>query len=272
MARLGWVDATRKISEKIENLFFFFKVTSVKAWNDYFIDQQLKSAFRISLAGTSDPYAISAWLRRGEILAAEMETKQPYSEATLKEKIPLMLALVEEQPEDFAAKLRDLCSEAGVKIIYMHHIPHAPVNGCIRWIDDVPCVQLTDKQKRNDVFWFSFFHELGHILLHGKKDVFLEDTRYSSMMQEKEYEADCFASEKLLSSKLEEALIRELSTHKPTVAYLEAKAREYRTHPAILVGRLQHKGLLRQDSSLNGLKVTISVDGSDITTPVYDRK
>lgn len=197
MAKLGWVPATRNISEKAVFLLAFFKITTPNAWENLFLNQALKSEFRLSLSGTKDPHSISAWLRRGEILAEKMETKNVYSAELLKRIIPQMVKLAHSQPGDFAVQLSELCSEVGVKLIYISHIPHAPVNGCARWIDDVPCIQMTDRQKRNDVFWFSFFHEIGHVLLHGKKDVFLEDKEYLNLQKEKEMEADRFASEVL---------------------------------------------------------------------------
>lgn len=55
------------------------------------------------------------------------------------------------------------------------------------WLDDTPFIQLTGRFKRNDVFWFTFFHEAGHILLHGKKDVFLENIEYADKINEKDY-------------------------------------------------------------------------------------
>jgi HTH-type transcriptional regulator / antitoxin HigA len=33
---------------------------------------------------------------------------------------------------------------------------------------------LSFRYKTNDHFWFSLFHELAHLLLHGKKSLFLE--------------------------------------------------------------------------------------------------
>ena len=238
MANLGWIEKTRIMSEKIMNLLSFFRITSVKAWEDYFINQALKSAFRISLSGAKDPYAISAWLRQGEIQAAECKTKNLYSETALKGIMPKLLLLVKDQPEDFALQLRDLCSEAGVKILYTAHIPNAPINGCTRWIDNVPCIQMTDKQKRNDVFWFSFFHEVGHILLHGKKDVFLEDVEHRGALKQKEEEADRFAAEQLLSHNAENEIVRELDGARPTNQFIVDQANRYKTHPAIIVGRL----------------------------------
>lgn len=259
MANLGWVEKTRILSEKIMNLLSFFRITSVKAWEDYFMNQALKSAFKISLSSTKDPYAISAWLRQGEIQAAEGKTKNPYSEAALKGIMPKIFSFVKDQPDDFALQLSNLCSEAGVKILYTAHIPHAPINGCTRWIDNVPCIQMTDKQKRNDVFWFSFFHEIGHILLHGKKDVFLEDAEHRETLKQKEEEADRFAAEQLLSQNAENEIVRELDGAQPTKQFIVDQANRYQTHPAIIVGRLQHNGIIRQDSALNSFKVPVNL-------------
>lgn len=260
MAKLGWVPAVRNISEKAENLLAFFRITTVSAWENLFLNQALKSEFRLSLSSTKNPHSISAWLRQGEIMAESIKTKNAYSAELLKERIPQMLNLVQSQPNDFAVQLSELCSEAGVKLIYISHIPHAPVNGCARWIDNSPCIQMTDRQKRNDVFWFSFFHEIGHILLHGKKDVFLEDKEYLDLQKEKEMEADRYASEVLLNKTKEEHLVIDVFGKQMTVDLMIRLARKYQTHPAIIVGRLQHLGFLPQNTGLNSLKVSVCFD------------
>ncbi len=234
---------------------YFCRITSVKAWEDYFIKEELKSTFRKSLKSTSDPYAISAWLRQGEIMASESKTENIYSHSLLKKSLPQFLQLVEEQPSDFSQRLQTLCSATGVKLIYIPHITHAPVNGCTRWIGDTPCIQLTDKQKRNDVFWFSLFHEIGHIQLHGKKDVFLD----SSTNSEKEQEADRFASDTLLSKSAEQEIINELANKQPTRQFITEKARQYKTHPAIIIGRLQHCKILPQNSIFNDMIVSVNL-------------
>ena len=257
MARLGWVPATRNKSEKVTHLLSFFRITTANAWENLFLKQALKSEFRLSLSGTKDPHSISAWLRQGEILAEKMKTTNTYSAEALKEMIPQMLRLVQSQPDDFAVQLSELCSNAGVKLIYISHIPNAPVNGCARWINDTPCIKMTNRQKRNDVFWFSFFHEIGHILLHGKKDVFLEDKEYLNLQKEKEMEADCFASELLLNKKKEQDLIIDVYGKPMTTDLMIQLAKKYQTHPAIIVGRLQHLRKLPQNSLLNSIKVPV---------------
>ena len=200
MMELGWIPTVHTVEEKVKALLAFFQVSTDKAWEDYYLNRQLKVAFRISLSNIKEPYAISAWLRQGEIQAAEMATTE-FSEKILRETIPAMKSLCAEHPADFAIKLQELCARAGIKLIYTPCLPKASINGSTRWINDVPCIQMAERHKRNDIFWFTFFHELGHILLHGKKDIFLENIEYADKQKEKEEAADGFSSRILLSQK-----------------------------------------------------------------------
>lgn len=237
MVKLGWVEATRTIEERVKSLFSFFQINSVKAWEDYYCNQQLKIAFRISLSGTKNPFAISAWLRQGE-LQASMRHASKYSEQKLRAAFPEMKSLLREQPHDFAGKLQKVCEEAGVKLLYTPCLPKAPINGSTRWLSDTPCIQLTGRYKRNDIFWFTFFHEVGHLLLHGKKDVFLEDIDYEGKETEKEREADAFASKILLSESEENEIIENGDFSIQAICHY---AEKFDTHPGIIVGRLQHR-------------------------------
>ena len=97
MAELGWVPDAMTVEDKVKNLFSFFSISSVKAWEDYYLHQKLKVAFRLSLAGSKDPYSVSAWLREGALLAKKMETVVEYDEALLKKSLPEMLKLAARQ-------------------------------------------------------------------------------------------------------------------------------------------------------------------------------
>lgn len=192
MTKYGWIPPKTTIQEKTATLLSFFGFANHKAWEDYYFNQQLKVAFRISLASTSQPYAISAWLRMGELQAAKL-TVRPYSEKAFKASLPGIRALMADQPSDFFERLQGLCAAAGVKLVRTPCLPKAPMEGSVRWLNETPLIQLTDKYKRNDIFWFTFFHEAGHILKHGKKDVFLEEVEYRDKDMNKEKEADEFA-------------------------------------------------------------------------------
>lgn len=237
MQKLDWIPKAKTDEDKVKTMHSFFQVSSRTGWGDYYLNKQLKVAFRISLSSTKDPYAVSAWLREGENQASELNVSK-YSEAEFKKSLPRMKELSKEQPADFSDKLQEICMECGIKLIFTPCIPHVPINGSTRWIGDNPCIQMSDRFKRNDIFWFSFFHEVGHILLHGKKDIFLESIEYDDKQMAKEEEANEFASKLLLSPKEENEIIKKGDFSKKSICFYADK---FNTHPAIILGRLQHE-------------------------------
>ena len=81
-----------------------------------------------------------------------------------------MRELTKKEPELYSKKLIELCAECGVVLIYTHALKNTHVNGATRWIrPDKALVQLSLLYSYADIFWFTFFHELGHILKHKKK-------------------------------------------------------------------------------------------------------
>ena len=240
MVKCGWIGVQTKVEQKVEALFNFFGVSSPAAWKDYFFNQQLKVAFRISLAHTKEPYAISAWIRQGEIQASKLNCGT-YSEAQFKKALKDIKTIMANQPDDFFEQLQKMCLACGVKVVYTPCIKKAPLSGATRWIDDNPLIQLSGRYKVNDRFWFTFFHEAGHILLHGKKDIFLEDIEYSEADLKKEAEANDFAVEWTFSNEEE----KEVFNSKPlTIESIEGFAKKINTHPAMIIGRFHKKELL----------------------------
>ena len=132
-------------------------------------------------------------------------------------------------------------AKCGIKLIFTECLPKAPISGATRWIQNVPCIQLSGRYKTQDRFWFNFFHEIGHILLHGKKEIFLEDIEYSTYQKEKEDEADKFASETLLDSKQEREIMN--TSHLSRQAILDY-SKKFGTAPSIIIGRLQHNSVI----------------------------
>jgi len=240
MENLEWIKKCTTAQEKTAELLRFFGFADHQAWEEYYFNQQLRVAFRISLAQTQGAYAISAWLRQGE-LQAEKLSVQPFAKKKLEEALVNIKTLMVKQPEGFFVKLQNICAEAGVKVVHTTCLPKAPMNGATRWINDAPLIQLSGRHKRNDIFWFTVFHEIAHILLHGKKDIFLEEIDYVGKEAEKEAEADRFAADCLLSEAEEQEILddKPLSTSK-----IRSFAEKFHTHPACIIGRLQHKKLI----------------------------
>ena len=236
MIRLGWLEKSSTKQEMVAQLLSFFGVATPNAWENYYYNQQLKVAFHISLKHTREPLAISTWLRKGE-LSAQQIPGVPYLEKAFRESLWDVRSLMAIHPADFFEKLQKICLTSGVKVIYTPFLSKAPINGATRRINDSPVIQVTGRGKRNDKFWFSFFHEAGHILLHGKKDIFLEQIDYPDKDEEKEKEADEFAVKWTFSVE-EEAAFKEKKpiSEQDLIDY----ARRINTHPALIIGRLQY--------------------------------
>ncbi|MEP7197459.1 MAG: HigA family addiction module antitoxin [Saprospiraceae bacterium] len=240
MIKKEWLPQAATIQEKTMAMLAFFGFSNHSAWEDYYFKQQLKVAFRISLANTNEPYAISAWLRKGELQATELQAKD-YSEKNFKEALPELKTVMAKHPANFYNQLQGICLEAGVKVVHTPSLPKAPICGSTRWLNDTPLIQLTGRYKRNDSFWFTFFHEVGHILLHGKKDIFLEKVEYSDKDKVKEAEADEFAVKWTLTEKEENEILEVDQLNDEDIRKFASR---FNTHPAIIIGRLQYKKVM----------------------------
>lgn len=240
MASLGWVERTTKKEEKVINLFEFFEVSNSKGYYDYYHNQKLLVNFRISLKENENSGAIAAWLRRGEIQANEL-TVDDFNKNSLKNILPELKEIMSTQPNDFFNKIQALCSKAGVKVVHTPCLPKAPIHGSTRWINNTPIIQLSGRYKRNDIFWFTFFHEIGHILLHGKKYISIENVEYDGENQLYEKEANEFSADMVLSQREEDEILRNAPLDDSDIIRF---AKKFGTHPAIIIGRLQHKKLV----------------------------
>ncbi len=230
----GYLKTEKSGSAMAAECLKFYGVAAPMQWESLYVNQYISARFRKSEAHKSTFAGLAACLRIGEIEMRKRKLKT-YNKETFKQSLLEIRNLVRHHPEDFASRLLQLCSDAGVVLIYTICIPKAPISGIARWIGGNPVIQLTDRYKSNDHFWFSFFHEAGHILLHGKKDVFVENLNEYEVNSQKEIEADNFANKILLPVDITAELPENI-----TEKDIRQIARKYNTHAAIVLGRLQH--------------------------------
>ena len=240
MANYAWLPKTRKIKEKTENLLSFFQIAEHKAWENIFLKKQLKVAFRISLAHAKEAPAISAWLQQGQNKAKEINAPE-YNKVKFQENLKEIKKIMAEQPKDFFPKLQELCLQTGVVVLYTPNLPKAPIHGSTRWLNNTPLIQLSARHKQNDRFWFTFFHEAGHIILHGKKYISIENSDFEGENPQYEKEADEFAIKWTLSKEQEQEITACNPIEEQDILYF---AKKFETHPAIIIGRLHHLELL----------------------------
>src|SRR5690606_27160363 len=91
----------------------------------------------------------------------------------------------------FHHTVTELCASAGVAVVFVPELPRTRVSGATRWLtSDKALIQLSLRYKSDDHLWFTFFHEAGHILLHGKRDMFIEAEDQEHNQSDKEREAN----------------------------------------------------------------------------------
>lgn len=236
MKKFGWLPDTKEKHALIDALLKYFCVASTDEWERIYIDDEVSVAFRISLAHTKSPHAISAWLRKGEIQANEIDLAV-FDKKKFKETLAEIKELAYVMPSDFAKQLQERCALCGVAVVYTQNLPKAPISGATRWFHNKPIIQLSGRFKTNDHFWFTFFHEAAHIILHGKKDIFLENVEGTQTDQKKEAEANAFASKILLADNEMQEIIKAVPLDE-TMLY--EFAQKFRTPAGVIIGRLQH--------------------------------
>ncbi|KZE64693.1 XRE family transcriptional regulator [Fictibacillus phosphorivorans] len=245
MKKMGWISSFKNDTDQLREVLKFFGVASVETWEDIW---NPKVAFRKS--DDSNQGAISAWLRKAE-LNAESISCSPFDEKMFKEAIIECRELTNEKdPNVFIPKLVEICSKAGVAVVFLQEIPGCKVSGATKWVNSQKAlISLSLRYKSNDHLWFTFFHEAAHILLHGKKLTFIEGIT-DEIYAEKEDEANSFAANTLIPKHFYENLI----TSKPITKQKVIRfANSINIAPGIVVGRLQRDKVIRY-SYFNDLK------------------
>lgn len=251
MVKHGWIPKAPRPAAQVYELLKFFGLA---------LPEQLECPSRFGPAfrkvrGEPCQFALAAWLRRGETEASELDTA-PFSAARLQGALSEFRALTLAPPDNFAEKLVRMCADCGVATVFVPHLPRSYACGAAYWLGEKAVVQLSLRLNTNDQFWFSFFHEIGHILLHGKKEAFVDDFRPDE--DEREVEANLFAAD-ILISRTAYARLRAMPL---TEASIRSFAQDIGVAPGIVLGRLQHDEVL-PFSRLHHLKEKYALSKSE---------
>ena len=154
LQKCGYLKTVKPGTAMVAEALQFYGVVNPAKWESRYVDDYATAAFRKSEVHQTTLGSIAAWLRIGEL---EMR-KQPlpdFDKETFKQVLEDAKVLIAKHPIDFAKKLQDLCRTAGVALVYTPCLPKAPVSGVTRWLGGNPLIQLTDRHKTNDHFWFT---------------------------------------------------------------------------------------------------------------------
>jgi HTH-type transcriptional regulator / antitoxin HigA len=241
----------------VEPMLRFFGVASPEGWAAQYAGMQAQFR-RTKPNKQTDDAAITAWLRMGELQSAKLRTAD-YSAPALTAAIPSLLALSTEPADALRSQLVQRCSDVGVALVLVPALPGTHVSGVARWLGDKPLIQLSLLGKSGDAFWFSFFHEVAHVLKHPARAIFLDAAASGDTVgSPEEDEANRFATD-VLVPRNQQATLSNLPLDRASVT---AFARQLGVHPGIVVGQLQHRNRIAYNHPLTKLKVQYEFSAS----------
>lgn len=236
MIKWGWIKKCQDKVSQLQEVLSYFRIASPDQLASVAAGLDSQVNFRKSSAFRSDNTALMAWLRKGEIDAREIQCR-PFNDRAFRAALEKIRGLTIEPPQIFQKKLVEICAACGVAVVFVPELPKTRVSGATRWLrPDKALIQLSLRYKTNDHLWFSFFHEAGHILKHGKKEIFIEGS-VIDMDQDKEAEANQFAADFLISRQDYNRFIKKECFSKTDI---QEFAFSIGIAPGIIVGRLQH--------------------------------
>lgn len=249
MARYGWLKGASATSEKLRQALGFFGVATVDEWRDVWLSERTGlTAYRTSPVFKAESASVAAWLRQGELAADGLQVMN-WSRERFERILPTLKPLTRiREPAEFLPQLQEQCAACGVAVVIVRAPKGCPASGATRVKNGKAILQLSVRYLRDDSFWFTFFHEAGHLVLHEDR-LFLEWPDRQELERQEEEEANEFAG-KLLIPPTEEAALRALP-HDYRIIMRFAK--HLSISPGIVVGQLQHRGLVRRNK-LNYLK------------------
>ncbi len=237
MSKYGWVPEKKDRKLRVQECREFFGVASLDR-----IEASYDVMFRKQkLVGQVSDYGILAWLRKAELEGMEIEVKK-FNKAKLKELIPQFRKLTLEEPEVFYPEIQRLCAECGVALVLVEYLPKTAICGATIWRGDKAIVSLSLKGKKADGFWFTFFHEIAHLVTHAKKLYISYEKNGECGFDEEEVEANKIAGEWLISNDDFDYFLElyDYGKKDDIIQYSNSIG----IAPCILVGRLMHENVI----------------------------
>ncbi|MFY0641709.1 MAG: ImmA/IrrE family metallo-endopeptidase [Bermanella sp.] len=249
LAKYGWVDATSNVLERYHNLLDYFSSDSIDEWDSRYMGLLSETSYRVSNSFDSDSYSVVAWLTKAK---RELNEKAlgVWDSKNLEGRLQEIKALTRKKdPEVFIPELEKILNEVGVSLSIIPTPKGCSLSGAT-FKSEIgnPIILLSSRYLSDDQFWFTLFHEIGHVLLHGDRELILEGGMVDEIIEK---EADEFSSLQLIPlnyiDELNKITVRDWKK-------IPRLAKKIGVSSGVVLGQLQHRGVIPV-SHLNKLKV-----------------
>jgi plasmid maintenance system antidote protein VapI len=238
---------------KLSTCLEFFGVSTIDDWYSNYSTALHQTAFRTSSSFSSSDVSVIYWLKKSQDIAELGASEMPkYDEAQLRNELSAIRSLILLKDVTILfPKLVRILRRCGVALVYSPSPKGCRASGATFFVEGMPVVVLSGRHKTEDHFWFTLFHELGHVLLHSGGVHIDIDLSSQGTLDQEEQEANDFAMEIIIPS-ADRHLLEKLSIR--NWRQIPRVARDLGLSTGVLIGQLQHLGSIHY-SQLNKFKV-----------------
>ncbi|WP_312713643.1 ImmA/IrrE family metallo-endopeptidase [Stutzerimonas nitrititolerans] len=242
MQKFGWIPKSRTPARNLINCLNFFDVVNVASWRNVYKSAPGLAKFRTSQSFTPQLGAVAAWIKQCETEADYIDCS-PWNKAIFLDSLSEIKKLtLEPDANIFLPELQRICANCGVAVVIARTPSGCQASGATKFIsEDKALLMLSFRYLSDDHFWFTFFHEAGHLILHGEDAVFIEGG--DDYDDAREAEANAFSQNYLIPPEF----AHELPTLKDNMRGVLRFAKRMGISPGIVVGQLQHQGIIKQN-------------------------
>jgi hypothetical protein len=243
LIKAKWAEKQPTRLAQADWLLRWFGVSSPERWRRLYLEPQ--ATYTSSPPLDSNPASLAAWMRAGEKQAYDMKTP-PFNRKTFRQALAKIRRLTTRMPDKYQDGMIAHCIASGVALAWAREMPGLKVAGASRWLSPQKAlIQLSLYHRTDAELWYTFFHQAAHILLHGRKRVFI-DGRFEDHPRRddvfEEVEADHFAANFLVPTQPLERLRAPAEQGELSRKAIKTFARELGVTAGIVVTRLQRLG------------------------------
>lgn len=241
-------DLPRKKDEQIKRMREFLGVASLTV----FAKRDMAVSFRSASEEMTDANIVKANVMVQIAINRALEVVAPkFNKSKFEEAIRYALTLTRNHGE-FYPLIRKAFMDAGVVLVILPNLPGSKINGATKKLGNSNIMLMVNDRRLNaDSFWFTLFHEIGHII-NGDYGISFEKE-----VGKIEDSADKYAEDMLIPPALYKEFVKQKKFDVQSICRFAEKIDRA---PGIILGRLQNDKLVRfDDRTLQPLRVKYRV-------------
>lgn len=235
-------DLPRKRDEQIVQVRNFLNVSTLTV----FKKPDMTVSFRSATGEMSEANIIKANIMVQIATNIALETEAPkFNKSLFEEAVRYALTLTKDH-STFYPLIKEAFCKVGVIFVILPNISGSKINGATKKVGNNIMLLVNDRRLNSDTFWFTLFHEIGHIM-NGDYGI-----SFDSESGEQEEIADKYAEDMLIPCDQYQQFIAE---NRFDIQSIHRFAKRIDRDPGIVLGRLMNDGKVSYDDrSLNSLR------------------